>query len=109
MTGRKIDVSEYPVPVGNNGDTIQYKVRQSLVALLLGTHRQLNAVELLGANKLAQRILDESGESDEVLLSQQEYGELQGAINGFRGYGQQDVGMVERVLNAPEVELQETH
>jgi predicted glycosyltransferase involved in capsule biosynthesis len=100
---RKFDISEYEVTM-ENGQAIPYRVKDSAVTILFNPDRKLNAVELMKANKLAERIM---AAKDSILLEEADYGELKKACETVRGYGKEDVEFVRRIIEAPEINVVE--
>lgn len=93
---RKIVVSDYIV----EGNT--YEVKRSLIVVLFHPDRKLDAFDTLKAQKIAQKI---EAAPESVLLEESEYEQLLEGIKVTRGFTRNDVELIERVLNAPEVNL----
>lgn len=105
MKAKKLDLSPYATDQRDGNDKpIMYVVRNSLISLLFHPELHLTAVQLLETNELADKIRT-SG--DTILLSQDEYLRVEHAANVATGYGQNDVEFVQRILNAPEVTVEE--
>ena len=106
MTARKIIVTNYPA-VGvtqENGEPVTYDMKASLLNLLFHPDLQLTGVDLMKAQELAEKI---DAVEDEVLLDSTEYARLQRAIETYKGFTRNEVKLVQRVYDAPEVELEE--
>ena len=103
MKARRLDLSECTVDTPDGPKP--YALRKSLTNLLCSPHRELNGAALLKAHRLATLIEDE--ESDSLLLSDEQYKELESAFETFRGFVATDAEMVKRVLEAPEVDVEE--
>lgn len=102
---RKLDLTNYSVKSQGAGEqTIPYDVRGSLATLLFNPSLQLRAVALLEQNKLAESILSAEGD---LLLEDAQYAKVKQAVEAFAGYSQNDVELVRRVLEAPDVKIQE--
>jgi len=99
---RKINLLDYEIqtPAGVKN----YQVKDSIVLLLFNADLKLDAVQLLKTNELALKI---SSAESELLLEESEYSILANAINRFKGYTQNEVELVKRILNAEQVEVQE--
>lgn len=82
-----------------------YDVRGNLIAVLFQRQLNLNAMELLERDDLARKIRD--CKDREILLEDSEYEKIKQAVNAFKGYGQHDVEFVRRVLECPQVEVEE--
>ena len=107
MKAKKIDLSGYSTnQLDEAGEPVMYDVRKALVQLLFHPSLQLNAVQVLEANELADKIRIGG---DTILLSQDEYAKITTAINVVTGYQEPDVEFVRRMVNAEEVEVEESH
>jgi len=106
MTARKIDLTNYPAPglVQESGEPVTYEVPSSMVALLFHPELKLSALDTLAANRLAEKI-EQAGAS--VLLDSAEYAQLKRAVDTFKGFTRNEVELVRRILEAPEVEVTE--
>ena len=124
MKARKIDLSAYNVDVPvfdpatgrvkadpRTGEALMerkpYGVRESICNILLGKHRGLNGQKLLDAFALAEIIRKEP--SLECLLDDAQHKELVAATNQFQGFGENEILLVKRILEAPEVEVEEAN
>lgn len=119
---KKLVLSQYKVKVGEqpmkneNGDVmsvqpvfINYDVVTSIINILLDARsQQLNAKELLERNMLGEKLIEADRKKEAfVLLLPQEHETLVTAFNTFKGLGQNEVEMVKRIMNAPEVSVTE--
>ncbi len=93
---RKIVVTDYPA------DGATYEVKRSLVVVLFHPDRKLDAFDTLKAQKIAEKI---EAATESVLLEEAEYAQLLEGIKVTRGFTRNDVELIERVLNAPEVTI----
>jgi len=100
---RKLAVTNYKVKI--NGAETDYDVRDSLADMLLAPNLRLNGACLLANNALATKIAEAPG--PDVLLEEVEYQTLRNACNTLTGYARQDVELVRRVMEAPEVTVKE--
>lgn len=100
---RKLAIANYKVKV--NGTETDYDVRDSLADMLLAPNLKLNGTGLLANNALATKIAEAPG--PDVLLEEAEYQTLRNACNTLTGYARQDVELVRRVMEAPEVTVKE--
>ena len=103
---KKINLKNY-VGKGFNPNTNRvidapYDVKESLVAFLFGRNLNLNPVQLLKQNKLANKILDAK---DSVILETEEYDRLKKALEVGEGLGRNEVELCQRVLEAEEVKV----
>lgn len=111
MKAWKINLKDYEVPVEvkqEDGTTkkvpIKYQVKKSIEAILFNPELKLGGRELILQNKLFEKI---EKEEDEILLDTDDYHKLKQACEKVQGYQKADVILVERVLEAPEVEVEE--
>lgn len=100
---REIDVQRYPVkamtPEGVK--EVPYDVQASMVNVLFAQER-MKAVEVLKRHAIAEMIRKAEGS---VLLEEADYEVLKGAFDAFEGWREQDVELIQRVLEAPKVEI----
>lgn len=100
---REIDVTRYSVPVQAQDGTMRelpYDVKHSLTAVMFS--QGLKAMETLRRHQIAERIRKAEGA---VLLEEADYAVVKAAVEAFEGWREQDVVLLERVLNAPQVEV----
>lgn len=104
---RKIDLTPYTVKVMRAGEIEDspYMLRESIAAALFVPGLNLGPVGLLKNNKIASKILD--CPTNSLLLEEDEYQSLKAGFEVATGFNQNDVEMVERVWNAPEVPVVE--
>ena len=88
--GQEID-AEYP-----------YRFKDSMLTLLFNKELQLNGAELVKQNVLAMK-LEQC--NDEILLEEDEYQRIKKAVDTFKGFGRNDVELVERINEAEVVEV----
>jgi hypothetical protein len=98
---KNLDISEYPVSV--EGREVKYRFRDSIVNLMFNPELRLTGLELLKQDILARKVMDSTG--DALLLEDAEYARIKQAIEAFRGFGRNDVELVRRVLECPEVKV----
>ena len=103
---RKIDLSNYGVEVETQEGkkSIPYNVKGSLVDSLYHPELRLGSRELFENDRVAQKINSSEGY---VLLEEADYQKLKLAFDTIKGFRKEDVELVKRVLEAPEVEVQE--
>ncbi len=104
MKARKLDLSDYQVPT-SDGKSLPFKVRESVITLLFHADLRLNAVRLLEQNELAEKIRKAEGES--ILLETKEFSRVRDGLDCVTGLDQNAVEFVKRIVNAPEVEVEE--
>ena len=103
---RKIDLSNYDVEVATKDgkQKIPYDVKGSMVDGMYHPELRLGSRELFENDRVAQKI----NSSDEyVLLEEADYQKLKLAFDTIKGFRKEDVELVKRVLEAPEVEVKE--
>lgn len=109
MKARKINLENYPIQgfdEKGKEKEVPYDVRGSLVTVLFNKDLNLSAVELLDRDDLARRIRDCKGK--EILLEEADYQKIRQSLEVIRGgLGQTDVGFVRRVLECPQIEVEE--
>ena len=104
---RKISFENYNVTVQTPEGVkreVPYEVKDSIVGLLFHPDLKLDGMGLLKQNELAGKILH--SEDPEILFEEAEYQQIKRAINVVTGYGRNEVELVRRVLEAPEVEVE---
>lgn len=103
----KLDLSPFSVKVIQEGELADspYMLRESIAAALFVPELHLSAVNLLKNNKIAEKVLYEK--TDTLLLEEEEYQSLKAGMEAATGFSQQDVEMVRRVLEAPQVNVVE--
>jgi hypothetical protein len=96
---RKISLIPYKIEDGQ-----EYEVVPSLVSALFIPALNLNARRLIENDRIARKI---EQATDSVLLEESEYLCVKEAFDTFTGYKRQDAELVERVTNAPIIEVKE--
>lgn len=112
---RKLDLSNYEIDglvdkkdekdgiIDREPGRVPYDVRKSIIFIMFSPDQRLNALELLSRDKLANKIND--CQEDFVLLEQAEYEKIKNAANIVQGYSQNDIELVKRIIDCPEVEV----
>ena len=104
---RKIDISSYEVilvmPDGQK-KTDFYDMKESLSICLFHPSLQLNGREVLHRGKILNKIEQADGE---LMLEEAEYEKLKSAFEQVKGFSKNDLVMIDRVLNAEEIEVKE--
>jgi len=104
---RKINIESYEVVVpGVDGKkkTDTYDMKESLGICLLHPTLQLTGRELLVRGKILDKIEQANGE---LILENAEYNKLKTSFEQVKGFSKNDLEMVDRVLNAEEIEVKE--
>ena len=98
---RLLNLRPYPVTIAGKEDN--YDVKDAVAAILLNRALRLTAVQLLKNNALAQKVM---GPNPELLLEEAEYATIRHACDQVEGYGAEDVELVQRILECPEVDVE---
>ena len=104
---RKILVTNYPVTLGSaNGQEIteDFKVKESLEICLFHPQLQLDGRELMKRRKILHKIEEADGT---LLLEDDEWQKLKQAFETIKGLSKNELPLVERVLEAEEIEVKE--
>jgi len=105
MKARKIDLRDY-VPPGVEGPVEKIKVRQTLANLITHPGLKLSPKELIVSGILADTI-EKSGQ--EVLVDKRDYETITKALDKIvpeLGLGRAHYPLMDRVYNAPEIEVE---
>ena len=95
---RKIDLVNYAIEGG------MYDVKGSLQTLLYSPELGLGYKELFDNHRVAKKI---KLAEDSVLLEEADYQILKRVTEAFKGYSRNEVELIQRVLEAPEVSIKE--
>ena len=103
---RKIDLSNYDVEVHTEEGIkkIPYDVKESVVSGMYHSELRLGARELFDNDRVAQKINSAHGH---VLLEEADYQKVKTAFETIKGFRKEDLELVRRVLDAPEVTVKE--
>lgn len=106
---RRIDLSNYMEKVtdADSGKDVElpYPVKDNMIELLLSRQLGLSAREALERDILARKIRGCSNGS--ILLEQADYQKLVDAADTITGWARTDIQFLKRILEAPEVEVEE--
>jgi hypothetical protein len=99
---RKIDLTNYDVEVqdSNGKRVLPYIIKEALQMSLYSPDLRLGSKELFDNDRVAQKISSAQGS---VMLEEAEYNKLKSALETIKGYTKNDVEMLKRVFDAPEV------
>lgn len=84
---------------------LTYNVRDSIIEVMMSSELRLEARELLERQNIALKIM--ACPDGEVLLEDAEYVKISSAFEGTTGFSRNDVELVRRIFEAPEVEVEE--
>lgn len=119
---RQIDITDYTVSLPNpkageerkNEDgavttepamvDVPYLFKQSMIEILFARDNELNGMEILERDKLANKIYDCSDGT--ILLEEEEWGKFYSALEKVKGLGRVDVEFCHRILEAEKVEVE---
>ena len=104
---RKLDLKKYTVLIREaNGETktIPYDFKESLIQLMFHPELRLSGKALLETNIIAEKILKAD---KEILLEEADYNKIKSAVNNFKGFSKNEVELVKRVLECPEINVKE--
>ena len=101
---RTLNTSNYPLVLRDpdRPEVAEYDVRTTLANLLFGPQLQLSGAEAIKQDDLARKIMDSNGTT---LLEEEEFQRLQRAVEAFRGYTRNEVPLLRRVAECPEVQV----
>ena len=104
---RKLDLKKYTVSVRDaKGVTqlIPYDFKESLIQLMFHPNLRLSGKTLLETNLIAEKLLKAD---KEILLEEEEYNKIKNAVDGFEGFSRNEVKLVERINNCPQIDIKE--
>lgn len=100
---RKINLTPYLVKVDETNQE-PYNIKQSIINILFHPDLRLSAKELLDNDKVSQKV--EAAEGS-VLLEDAEYEKVKKAFDTVKGFGVNDIELINRVFNAEKIEVKE--
>lgn len=110
---RKLDLKNYTISLPDRNGVLRlipYQFKNTLTGLLLHPSLGLNGDSLLRANEVVEKI-EGKNESDnntgffEVLLTEEDYQLIVDTCKKFRGFSNNDVKLVKRIYNCPQVDV----
>lgn len=104
---RKIDVRPYSIVMGALGGqeiTEDFKVKESIEICLFHPQLNLDGRELMKRRKILHKI--EEAE-DFLLLEEDEWEKLKQAFETIKGLSKNELPLVERIIEAEEIEVKE--
>lgn len=107
--GRKLHIADYLIKAKDTeGEEKEapYSVRLSLVNLLFHPKTNLDAFSALKCDIVARQI--EACKEDYILLTEEQYNWVKDSVNSFRGFDRYAVELINRVHNAPEIDIEIT-
>jgi len=82
-----------------------YDIKESLINVLFNRNLELQAREALDRDDLAKKIRD--CKDGEILLEENEFEKIKQGVNKVKGYTQNDVEFIRRVLRCERIEVEE--
>lgn len=102
---RKLNLINYNIHVDiPESGIIPYNIKNSIINILFHPDLNLDGVELLLRDKLANKI--EKAEN-EILLEETDYLKIKTAVETITGYNRNDIEFVRRILEAEKIEVVE--
>ena len=104
---RKINLEDYIVKVLNPDGTFReepYKFKDAVINIMFHPNLRLSGKTLLETNIVAEKLMKAD---KEVLLEEEEYNKIKNAVDSFEGFTRNEVELVKRVTECPEVNVKE--
>jgi len=104
---RKLNLEKYTISVRDEKGNIRslpYDFKTSLIELMFHPNLRLSGKALLETNIMAEKIMKAD---KEILLEEADYQKIKSAIDGFQGFSKNEVELVKRVLECPEIKVKE--
>ena len=104
---RKLDLKKYTISVKDEKgvtQSIPYDFKESLIQLMFHPNLQLSGKALLETNIVAEKLIKTD---KEVLLEEDEYNKIKSAVDNFKGFSRNEVELVERINNCPQIDIKE--
>jgi len=100
MQARKLNLQNYANETGE-----VYGVVKALLLILFHPELRLRANQIIERLPVKDALVNAGGS---VLLEETQWAILRDSVNGVSGFGQDDIELIQRVLNAPQVDVGET-
>ena len=104
---RKLNLEKYTISVRDaNGaiETKPYDFKESLIQLMFHPNLRLSGKTLLETNIVAEKIMEAD---KEILLEEEEYNKVKSSIDQFEGFTRNEVELVKRIIECPEIDVKE--
>ena len=104
---RKLDLKQYTVEIREGDGTLKeipYNFKDSIIQLMFHPNLRLSGKTLLETNIIAEKLLKAD---KEILLEEEEYNKIKSAVDGFEGFSRNEVKLVERINNCPQIDIKE--
>ena len=104
---RKLNLEKYTISVRDAkgvNTNMPYDFKVSLIELMFHPNLKLTGKALLETNIVAEKILKTD---KEILLEEADYNRIKNAVDSFEGFSKNEVELVKRVTNCPEIKVKE--
>ena len=108
MKAKRIDLSPFEVEIPNSDGVkmkVPYDFRNSMADIILAPQLRLNGSALMKNWRIAEKI--QACKEDHILLTYEEYNILRGATEQIDVFSKNDVELIKRIQEAPDVEVEE--
>jgi len=104
---RKLNLEKYTISIINTKGEIKlvpYDFKNSIIELMFHHNLKLTGKTLLETNIIAEKIMKAD---KEILLEETDYQKIKNAIDRFEGFSKNEIELVKRVTNCPEIKVKE--
>ena len=104
---RKLNLEKYTISVRDNKGEIKllpYDFKVSLIELMFHPNLKLTGKALLETNIVAEKILKAD---KEILLEEADYNKIKNAVDSFEGFSKNEIELVKRITECPEIKVME--
>ena len=104
---RKLNLENYEITFRNiqgEFETAPYGFKDSIINLMFHPNLKLSGKALLETNILAEKIMEAD---KEIMLEEAEYNRVKSAVDSFKGFTRNEVGLVKRVTECPKIDVKE--
>jgi len=104
---RKLNLESYTVSVRDTDGTMKlmpYSFKDSVIELMFHPKLKLTGKALLETNIVAEKIMKAD---KEILLEEADYNRIKSAVDSFEGFSKNEIELVKRVTECPEIKVKE--
>jgi len=104
---RKLNLEKYTISVRDNKGKIQllpYDFKASVIELMFHPNLKLTGKALLETNIVAEKIMKAD---KEILLEEADYNKIKSAVDRFEGFSKNEIELVKRITECPEIKVME--
>ena len=104
---RKLNLENYTVSIRDEQgklNDIPYAFKDAIINLMFHPDLKLSRTEILKTNILAEKIMEAD---KEIILEEEEYNKVFIAVDSFKGFTRNEVGLVKRVSECPKINVKE--